>query len=141
MAKPSLFRLPVAAFNAWITRSHRDNAIRRPALVLFWLALAISSVLFLIELAPSTHGWPYWDKVQHLMVFILLGGLAQLAYPAKSWVTPLGLAGYGLGIEWLQGVLTITRVPSLYDWLADVAGLLVSVTLVYLLRQRTTWNG
>lgn len=140
MAKLGLFRLP-AAFNSWVNRSHRDNAIRRPALVLFWLALAVSCVLFLIELAPSTRGWPYWDKVQHLMAFTLLGGLAQIAYPARSWATPLGLAGYGLSIEWLQGVFTITRMPSLYDWLADMAGLLVSVALVYRCRQRGTWNG
>jgi VanZ family protein len=104
--------------------------------LIFWVLFAITTALMLIELAPRHHGWPYWDKVQHAFVFAVLTSTGCLAFPQKKdWVC-LSLVCYGALIEWLQGVLTITRTASIYDWLADIAGvllpILISLALAYL---------
>lgn len=85
--------------------------------------------LMLIELPPKHGGWPYWDKVQHLLVFIMLTIMAFLAYQKVRWLSVILLVLYGAAIEWLQGLLTVTRMPSVGDWLADVAGVMLTLML------------
>ena len=108
----------------------------RIAPFVFWILLAITTVLMLIELAPKQGGWPYWDKVQHALVFAALASAGYLAFPQKKLWICLGLVCYGALIEWLQSVLTMTRIASVSDWLADVAGILlaiqISLALAYL---------
>lgn len=94
---------------------------------LFVLLLALVTYLMLIELPPKESGWPYWDKVQHAVVFVILTSVAQLAFQNWGWRSAIGLAVYGAIIEWMQGVWTITRMPSVGDWLADVAGIAISL--------------
>lgn len=102
---------------------------------LFAAFLALVTYLMLIELPPSNGGWPYWDKVQHMVVFVMLTTLALLAFPKWRWQAALGLTVYGALIEWMQGLWTITRMPSAGDWLADVAGIVLSwVACGYLMR-------
>lgn len=120
------------ALVAYTADSYRYRQIARGS---FWLLFTTSCVLLLIELPPSQHGWPYWDKVQHLTLFTVLGILAQAAYPAKSWRIVVGLTSYGLLIEWLQGILTVTRIPNLQDWFADIIGVLLGLLLTYGLGQ------
>lgn len=93
--------------------------------------------LMLIELPPKQGGWPYWDKVQHLLVFMLLASLAFLAYRKARWLSAVLLVLYGAIIEWLQGLLTITRMPSVGDWLADVAGVMLTLILCLLIARLT----
>ena len=94
----------------------------------------------LIELAPSRAGWPYWDKVQHATVFVTLCTLGYLAFPQKrSWIY-VGLAMYGALIEWLQGALTITRTPSLNDWIADIVGILLCVIIATFFKRHAEFN-
>lgn len=96
---------------------------------LFVLILALVTYLMLIELPPKQGGWPHWDKVQHLAVFVMLTTLALLAFPKWRWQCAVGLGVYGALIEWMQAVWTVTRMPSIGDWLADVAGVAVSLML------------
>ncbi|WP_047534554.1 VanZ family protein [Methylotenera sp. N17] len=97
---------------------------------LFMLLLMLVTYLMLIELPPKEGGWPYWDKVQHIAVFVMLTLLALLAFPKWRWQSAVGLAMYGAVIEWAQGAWTITRMPSVGDWLADVVGIAISL-IVY----------
>jgi len=97
---------------------------------LFMLLLMLVTYLMLIELPPKEGGWPYWDKVQHIAVFVMLTSLALLAFPKWRWQSAIGLAIYGAVIEWAQGAWTITRMPSVGDWLADVVGIAISL-IVY----------
>lgn len=97
--------------------------------ILFWSLLLVVTYLMLIELPPKHGGWPYWDKVQHLLVFIMLTIMAFLAYQKVRWLSVILLVLYGAAIEWLQGLLTVTRMPSVGDWLADVAGVMLTLML------------
>ncbi len=101
----------------------------RIAPFVFWILLAITTVLMLIELAPKQGGWPYWDKVQHALVFATLASAGYLAFPQKKRWVSLGLVCYGALIEWLQSMLTMTRMASAGDWLADVAGILLAIQI------------
>lgn len=98
----------------------------------FWALMLLVTYLMLIELAPKTGGWPYWDKVQHMAVFAMLTTLACLAYPQKRLWIALGLLSYGAIIEFLQGALTLTRMVSTGDWLADAAGSLLVLASIWL---------
>lgn len=116
--------------------SLRQNLITSIPL-LFWSLLLVVTYLMLIELPPKQGGWPYWDKVQHLLVFMLLTSLAFLAYRKARWLSAISLVLYGAIIEWMQGLLTITRMPSVGDWLADVAGVMLTLILCLLIARLT----
>lgn len=107
--------------------------------LIFWALFIIVTVLMLIELAPKQGGWPYWDKVQHALVFSALASAGYLAFPQKKRWVSLELVCYGALIEWLQSVLTMTRMASASDWLADIAGILlatqISLALAYYARK------
>lgn len=105
--------------------------------LLFWSVLAVVTYLMLIELPPKHGGWPYWDKVQHLLVFLLLTGLAFLAYSKLRGLSVALLILYGAIIEWLQSSLTLTRMASIGDWLADVAGVLLTLLLYIMIAKRS----
>lgn len=94
---------------------------------IFWAMLAIVTVLMLVELAPKESGWPYWDKLQHIVVFVMLTLTGCLAFSQKRLWVGLSLIAYGAIIEMLQGALTRTRQASVYDWLADVAGIAIGL--------------
>jgi len=95
----------------------------------FLAIFTIITALMLIELPPKHGGWPYWDKVQHILVFGMLTLVGNLAFPQKKYWVYLALTGYGALIEWLQSVFTITRMASVYDWLADVIGILLAMLI------------
>ena len=92
--------------------------------VLFLLALLLVTFIMLIELKPSTDNIPYLDKVEHVLMFCALTGIGLCAFLNKKTSLIIGLASYGAVIEGLQGLLTITRQASVYDWAADCMGIL-----------------
>ena len=107
---------------------------------IFWALIAIVSVLMLIELAPKEGGWPYWDKLQHVLVFIILTVAGCLAFTQKRLWVCISLVGFGAVIEVLQGVLTTTRTPSFYDWLADILGIVIALVLLAVFQRRSAQN-
>ena len=90
---------------------------------LFAAALAMTTALMLWPFLPTSDGWIYTDKVEHVLVFIVLTGLGILAY--THWLSRIfiGLMVYGALIELLQAALTSTRQASMADWLADCVGI------------------
>jgi VanZ family protein len=93
----------------------------------FRLALLIALMLItwgsLAGSAPPMPGQS--DKLAHFGAFLLLGGLADLAFPhtGYGWRKILPLTLYGLGIELAQAQ-SGTRIGSAADLIADIAGLL-----------------
>jgi VanZ family protein len=111
------------------------SSIMRFMHAIFWLLVAIVSVLMLIELKPSTSSIPNIDKLEHAIVFIALTITGCLAYAQKKpWVIA-GLIALGALYEVLQALLTVTRQASVYDWLADVVGILIAIGVMALLKK------
>lgn len=100
--------------------------------LIFILCLAILTYLLLMEMAPANEVIIYKDKLQHIVAFggVTFWGLLAFQHHAKTVM--LVLAVYGALMEVLQGLLTITRQPSGYDWLADMVGILLAWGIVVL---------
>jgi VanZ family protein len=92
--------------------------------LLFWLLLVYFSYLMLREEVPRNDGWIYGDKVAHGIAFLILSVTANLAFKQTKTIIA-GLAFYGALIEVLQANFTMTRSGDPYDWLADLAGILL----------------
>ena len=101
----------------------------------FWLLLAITTFLMLIELKPQAAGYIYADKLQHIVVFFMLTLIGLYAYPFKKWVVITGLILFGLLIELSQSAFTLSRQASLADWIADVIGLILALSLATLIKK------
>lgn len=101
----------------------------------FWTLVAIVGMFMLVELAPKEDGLKYLDKIQHALIFLILSISGYLAFKQKMWAITLGLTIFGAIIEVLQATLTITRTGDVYDWLADIAGLLIGLMIVSVYRQ------
>ena len=70
------------------------------------------------------------DKVIHLLIFLVLAVLFKLSYPKiKYYNAILVLSFYGLAIEILQQILPTGRSFDLYDWIFDILGVLIGITL------------
>lgn len=76
-----------------------------------------------------------YDKANHLLAFLVLAGLGELAWPAPALLGPrlAGLALFGLAIELVQAGLPY-REASGWDLLADLLGLALYVILRRLAR-------
>ncbi len=101
----------------------------------FWTLVAIVSVIMLVELTPKKDGLKYLDKIQHALIFFILTVSGCLAFKQKIWAVILGLAIFGAIIEVLQATLTTTRTGDFYDWLADIAGILIGLMIIFIYRQ------
>ncbi len=75
------------------------------------------------------------DKVGHILAFILLGLLAQQAFPRHrmNWILYAWLLAYGLAIELIQYFIP-ERSFSLLDLAADATGLVVAFILMQTLK-------
>ena len=101
----------------------------------FWTLVAIVGMFMLVELAPKEDGLKYLDKIQHALVFLILSISGHLAFKQKMWAITLGLTIFGAIIEVLQTTLTITRTGDIYDWLADIAGILIGLMIIFVYHQ------
>ncbi|WP_325241934.1 hypothetical protein [Methylophilus sp.] len=98
------------------------NYKKIPTLI-FIACFTILTYLLLIEMPPSNDGSIYKDKIEHIIAFggVMFWGL--MAFPMHKRAMLLGLTVFGGLMEVLQGVLTTTRQPSVYDWFADLVGI------------------
>jgi VanZ family protein len=105
----------------------------------FWGAALFALVMASLPHPPSLPGTPS-DKIQHIIAFVTLTGLAAFAYPAaRVSVIFLALAAFGGAIELVQAIPALHRDASLLDWLADVSAVgtaLAAVAALRLLRAR-----
>lgn len=96
----------------------------------FWSALIFAFVMASLPQPPALPGDPS-DKVQHILAFLVLSGLAALAYPRiQLFAIFIGLALFGGAIELVQSIPQLGREPSWMDWLADVTAIAVVLLVV-----------
>lgn len=67
---------------------------------------------------------PHFDKIVHMGLFFILCFLLIRAYSMTRTQQFTLLAIYGALIEWLQA-LTGYRSGDIYDWIADVLGIVL----------------
>ena len=77
------------------------------------------------------------DKVAHLGMYLVLGVLVGRALPARSGRSALIAAAIVLALfaaldEWHQ-ILVPGRTASVWDWVADVLGILLGLLISHLL--------
>lgn len=108
---------------------------------LFWL---LACVALFFALAPAKIDPVHVnDKVQHMLAFFVLAGVAQLGWPQLSRLRLIVvLSLYGAAIELLQAIPTLHRDSDWHDWAADTAAILIAIpagalVLRYLRRERT----
>ena len=98
--------------------------------VIFWLLISLVTFLLLMEQQPSAPLFPHVDKLIHASVFATLMAIGYAAYAQHLTLLCLGLISYGAITEVLQGTYTLTRSASLYDWLADITGVLLCILII-----------
>ncbi len=104
---------------------------------LFWILIVATMLLLLMEVSPAQNSFPFFDKIVHATIFTLLSGVGYVAYTQYSSLLYCFLAIYGALTEVLQSALTTTRYASLLDWLADLFGILLCFSIVYLVKSTT----
>lgn len=104
----------------------------------FVFGIVLTTYLLLIEMSPSKLAWTYKDKMQHAMGFFLLASSARIGFPNQTRLFCIGLVFYGALMEVLQSLLTLTREASVYDWVADVAGVLLCIIIFNTLKPHQT---
>lgn len=89
---------------------------------------------------PQLPGAPS-DKIQHIVAFVVLAGLAAAAYRRASLVViAAGLSAFGALIEFLQALPMLHRDSDIRDWLADTAASAVVLLIIWLWRLRSRSN-
>jgi VanZ family protein len=94
----------------------------------FWGALLFS---FYEAVIPPNRTVPLfpWDKAQHFAAFYVLTWLATAAFPRRSLITiALALFGFGALIEIVQAIPALGRDSDIKDWVADILGVLATLT-------------
>ena len=91
---------------------------------LFWGVFSFFSYKLLSRAAHSGISIPHFDKIVHMGLFFILCFLLVSAYSMTRTQHFTLLAIYGALIEWLQA-LTGYRSGDVYDWIADVLGIVL----------------
>ncbi|MGK0442024.1 MAG: hypothetical protein ACJA0N_001831 [Pseudohongiellaceae bacterium] len=93
-----------------------------------FLFIALLAAILTLSLLPldETFITTGWDKTNHLVGFLALIALMDIAYPQWSYwrIKVIALVSFGLCIELLQG-LTSYRFFSWLDLLADSVALII----------------
>ena len=102
-----------------------------------WARMLLSAALIAITvlaLIPQTEVpvTTLWDKADHALAFLVLGVLAQWAFPAARFAVVIApaLISYGALLEILQ-TLTPTRFGSVADLVADLIGVLLAAVWLW----------
>lgn len=111
-------------------------AIRRYLPLLFWAALLFAFVMAVTPRPPRLPGNPS-DKIQHILAFTVLAGLAAAAYPRARLVRiGLWLSAFGALIEVVQTIPALNRDGDYVDWIADTLAAAFVLGLAALFRRR-----
>ena len=107
------------------------NSLVKPyAPYIFWGLIALVTKLLLMEYSGSLPSFPHSDKVIHACLFAMLTLAGYLAYANYSKWLYTNLIIYGAITEIMQQMFTATRFASVYDWLADLIGVLLAVFVI-----------
>ena len=125
-----------------VTASHIIDSRRLAAIAKAWgPAAGWAAVLFLLsafsELPFQVGRLGVPDKIVHFGVYAVLGGaLAHARYHGAPrtphWMMMLVGVLYGATDEWHQSFVP-RRAPSVGDWVADTAGVVVGYTLAWII--------
>jgi VanZ family protein len=89
----------------------------------FFAGLALTTVLLLIPSYKIPKAFDFYDKTQHVLVFVTLTVAGLLAFPKHRKIIVLGLLFYGGLMEVMQSTLTTTRHGEWLDWVTDGVGI------------------
>ncbi|PCI60955.1 MAG: hypothetical protein COB34_01855 [Methylophilaceae bacterium] len=102
----------------------------------FWAFIGLVTTLLLMEQSHSIAGFPHMDKLVHATLFTMLTLFGYWAYSKHSVWLYTGLMTYGGITELLQGAFTMTRFASIYDWIADIVGILLCMLAIKMVKTR-----
>jgi hypothetical protein len=101
---------------------------------ILWIALGFTLVMALLPQPPALPGEPP-DKILHILAFLVLAGLALVAYPTVPRVRlAVALSALGALIEVLQMIPALNRDAQWLDWVADTGAVLLVFVAAALLR-------
>jgi VanZ family protein len=103
----------------------------------FTVLICIITALLLMEHSGPSIGFPHMDKVIHVILFATLTAVGYIAFPTARGKLYVGLMVYGIITEVLQGVLTVTRYASIYDWMADILGIALWLLVINIIKSNT----
>ena len=110
------------------------------ALSILLIYLIVLTSLSFINLGKlPTLGSSFDDKIFHFLSHALLTGLCFNYFKRLVVSKPILISGllpvfYGITIEWLQGIGTITRTSDVYDIFANILGMVFAIILIYIVK-------
>ncbi|MCX5046568.1 VanZ family protein [Aldersonia sp. NBC_00410] len=105
------------------------GSLRSRRAVPFLVALGVTFFMLFSPGSTVPSGPPNSDKLTHLLMFLVLTVTACHA-GFRMGAVLIGIAGYAAVSEVLQAVLPIRRSGSVWDWLADLLGILAGLGIV-----------
>jgi VanZ family protein len=126
--------------------------VRVPTSPRFWWSItaAYAALIIFVGSRPDLRSpvtFPMWDKFAHLGEYGVFGLLGHMAIARdgrvrSSRMLAVAVAGLCVGVldETIQAY-TPGRESSIYDLLADVAGVLLGITLARFIVSRRPWGG
>lgn len=93
----------------------------------FFIGVALVTILSLVPSTSVPQAFQFWDKAQHSLAYLGLSITGSLAFPQRAKLVCMGLLTHGAVIEIMQSALTTTRFGDAFDWLADGIGILVGI--------------
>lgn len=104
---------------------------------LFWAVVLFSVVMALLPKPPQMPIDRFGDKVNHILAFATMAGLASLAFPKASPLRVIErLSFLGAMIEVMQSIPALHRQCDVVDWIADTMAVLVVTGLAALVVRR-----
>lgn len=100
------------------------------------LATVVVTAMLLSPGGTAPEGPPHADKVTHAVFFATLAYCSLYARIPVAW-TIGWLAAYGVLTEILQEMVAVRRSGSVWDWCADLVGVLVGLAVFTAVRRRT----
>lgn len=131
-----LRRLFPTGYRPPMTLLQRPRALLLARAAFFGAAL-IALVLALLPQPPYVPTESFGDKINHMIGFATLAGLAALAWPQSPPLQRIErLSFFGAFIEVAQSIPVLGRDCEILDWVADTVAVIVVTGLIVLLRRR-----
>lgn len=106
----------------------------------FFRAAFFVSLVFTLYMALDPAPMPtptldsYGDKVEHMLAFVTLTGLARLGWTrAPDWLLLERLSFIGALIEVFQAIPSLHRDCDWHDWVADTLAILATLVAIRML--------
>jgi VanZ family protein len=110
------------------------NIRARQAVSVWWPVVAYMGFIFWLSAQsslPTPPGILGWDKLEHSLAYMVMGLLLIRTSRGSRmmWVQTMVIGAlYGASDEWHQSFVP-GRSMSIYDWVADIVGLLTALAL------------